>query len=139
MKVFIVRSESVGHSQEFKSCIEKVFYSKLQAEEYIKKHDNPLEYYDLEEMPVTRTDGTEPEDNPDLDEKQEEITAREYKRAVEVFARNREKRLLLKGIETLQKELDFRDSNLDAVERMLNLVSCLVALNWKEVGRRESD
>lgn len=51
-----------------------------------------------------------------------------------------EKIMLLKGIQAIQKEVGPNyDPNFDALERMLNLVDCLVQLNWKEVGRRESD
>jgi hypothetical protein len=51
-----------------------------------------------------------------------------------------EKILLLKGLENIQKEVGSKDDpNFDALERMLNLVDCLVRLNWKEVGRRSNE
>jgi hypothetical protein len=50
-----------------------------------------------------------------------------------------EKVLLLKGISKLQSELDSNKSSLETIERLLNLVDCLVLLNWREVGKRITD
>lgn len=53
-----------------------------------------------------------------------------------------EKRTLLRAIETVRKQLRYsRDQleTLDLLERFDTLVTCLLKLNWAEIGERRND
>jgi len=50
-----------------------------------------------------------------------------------------EKILLLQGIQKLTQEMNDAEPTLELFMRYSNLVSCLVALNWRECGHRRGE